>query len=47
MRFHTHGRGRFRTGLTRPDRTTWFVALYSGGDFPAVTQVVKVTVRNQ
>jgi hypothetical protein len=44
--FGTYGRGRFRTGSMRPARTTWYVARYSGGDFEAFTQVVKVTVRN-
>jgi hypothetical protein len=44
--FPTHGNGRFRTGVMRPGRTTWYVARYSGGDFPAFTQVVKVKVRD-
>ncbi len=39
--------GRFRIGALHPRRTTWYVARYSGGDFPAFTQVVKVTVRDR
>jgi hypothetical protein len=38
--------GRFRISALRPRRTTWYVARYGGGDFPAFTQVVKVTVRD-
>jgi hypothetical protein len=44
--FGTYGKGRFRTGFLQPRRTTWYVARYSGGDFPAFTQVVKVEVRD-
>jgi hypothetical protein len=44
--FETRTGGRFRTGFMRPERTTWYVARYSGLDFPAFTQVIKVTVRN-
>jgi hypothetical protein len=44
--FSTYRHGRFHTGFMTPERTTWYVARYSGGDFPAFTQVIKVKVRN-
>ena len=44
--FETYGRGRFRTGFTKPGRTTWYVVRYDSGVFPAFTQVAKVKVRN-
>jgi hypothetical protein len=36
--------GTFTGGLLRPKHTTWYVAEYSGYEFPAFTSVVKVTV---
>ncbi len=39
------GSERFKTGLLHPTRTTWYVAKYTGFDFPAFTSVIKVAVR--
>lgn len=39
------GSEKFKTGLLHPTRTTWYVAKYTGFDFPAFTSVIKVAVR--
>lgn len=43
----TDGHGKFKTGLQRPQRDTWYVAAYTGDDWywGGYTSVVKVDVR--
>jgi hypothetical protein len=43
-RYRVSASGKFLTGALYPTRTTWYVAKYTGTDFPAFTSVVKVNV---
>jgi hypothetical protein len=43
-RYRVSASGKFLSGALYPTRTTWYVAKYTGTDFPAFTSVVKVNV---
>ena len=44
VRYRVSASGKFLSGALHPTRTTWYVARYTGIDFPAFTSVVKVNV---
>ena len=44
-RYRVSASGKFASGWLHPTRTMWYVAKYTGEDFPAFTSVVKVNVR--